>query len=214
MARIVIATPCQDQVAAGYALDLAKLVGHTTLAGGHELVLMQLKGTLLPQQRSTLVENAKAADASHLLWIDADMRFPKDGLLRLLAHDTAIVGANYSTRRPPILPTAQHAEHGHLFTTPDATGLVEVSHIGMGFLLTRMEVFATLSKPYFALGYSRSDDGWVGEDVFFCRQARQAGFVTFVDQDLSKEVRHLGEVPFAPEHACMTRDSMLSHGGA
>lgn len=210
--RVLLATPCQDQVAAGFALDLAKLVGYTTTKsnGSIELVAMQNRGTLIPQQRQVLAKQALALDCSHVLWLDSDMRFPKDALLRLLAHQVGVVAANYAMRRPPILPTAIHREHGHLFTPEQATGLIEVDQVGMGCMLTETRVFQALAVPWFTLGYSKSEDGFVGEDVYFCRKAKEAGFPTWVDQALSLEVTHVGEIEFTHAHTWLTRDAMLN----
>lgn len=210
MTRVAICLPCQDSVNAGFALDLARLVGH--IPEGVEYTLIQNRGTIIPQQRATLVTAAQQVQATHVLWIDSDMRFPKDALARLLLHDEPIVAANYSTRRTPILPTAEHREHGMLFTQSDSEGLAEVTHCGMGLMLVQMAVFETMPQPWFALGFNPKDQAYIGEDFFFCRRAREHGFATLIDQSLSKEVRHAGEMEFRYEHANVTRDT-LNHEG-
>ena len=211
--RVAICIPCGDHVCASFALDLAKLVGHATRTGV-ETVLLQAKGTLLPQQRAGLVSAAMAADATHLLWLDSDMRFPKDALERLLAHDVPIVAANYPMRRHPILPVAQRNRDGHLFTGPYDSGLVPVDSCGMGVMLVQMAVFQALPKPWFILGYNRAEDGYVGEDYYFCQQARAKGFPIAVDQYLSREVQHLGELAYTHAHAEQTRQAYTEPVGA
>jgi hypothetical protein len=32
----------------------------------------------------------------------------------------------------------------------------------------------------------------IGEDIYFCQQAQKAGFEVWCDQELSKEVAHIG----------------------
>lgn len=201
--KVAICTPCQDTVGAGFAYDLARLVGFSK---DIPLSVIQSRGTIIPQQRAALVKQAVDYGATHLLFIDSDMRFPPNALERLLAHDQPIVAANYSTRRHPIVPTAEHKEKGMLFTPHDAEGLAEVSHAGMGLMLIEMAVFHLMSEPWFALGFDPKAKEYVGEDVFFCRQAKKSGFVTLVDQGLSREVRHVGEMEFRHEHALVTRD--------
>lgn len=204
--RIAIVLPCQDQVDAGFALDLSRLIQHTTaMRPDIVLTVIQNRGTIIPQQRHTLVLAAQEFRATHLLWLDSDMRFPKDTLFRLLSHDEPIVAANYSRRRHPVLPTAEHSELGYLFTTPDATGLEMVTQCGMGVMLTQMAVFTTVPQPWFQLGWS--DGAYVGEDFFFCRRAKASGFPTLIDQDVSQEVRHVGSLEYRAEHACVTRDA-------
>lgn len=206
--RIAICTPCQDQVSAGYAMDLAKLVGLTLRERPDvDLVLFQVRGSILPSQRMQLVRLALAGEADAILWIDSDHRFPKDALLRLLEHGKPIVAANYATRRPPILPVAEDAERGRLFTDSESGGLVDVTHAGMGLMLVQCGVYRAIPEPWFALGFSKSEGEYLGEDVFFCRRAKEAGFPTLVDQDVSKDVKHVGEMEFTHRHTAITRDA-------
>lgn len=205
--KVAIATPCQDAVSAGYALDLARLVGKVTLDRPDvDYTILQSRGTIIPQQRASLVTLAQRYGATHVLWLDSDMRFPPDTLERLLEHEQPIVAANYPTRRAPILPTAEHRDHGMLFTPPEATGLAEVTHCGMGVMLVDMTVYAKIKQPWFILGFNPKDGVYIGEDFYFLRRAREHGFATLIDQDLSKDVRHAGEMEFRAEHACVTRD--------
>jgi len=206
--KVAIATPCMDHVGAGYALDLAKLVGLVVRSSTIELSTFQVRGTIIPQQREALVTAAQQIDATHLLWIDADMRFPKDALFRLLAHQVPIVAANYTRRRPPYLPTAEHREHGYLFTDEDTDGLTDVSVCGMGLMLVDMQVYAAIAEPWFALGFNPVEKTFVGEDFYFCTKAREAGYTVWIDQTLSREVTHAGEMEVRYQHALQTRDLM------
>lgn len=206
--RVAIATPCTDQVQAGYTYDLARLVA--TIAKVRpdiDVTIHQNRGTIIPQQRATLVMSAREAKATHLLWIDSDMRFPPDTLFRLMEHGVPIVAANYTTRRAPFLPTAEHRDLGYLFTPPEADGLATVTHCGMGLMLVDMTVFETIKPPHFAIGYSQRDGEYSGEDFFFCHKAREAGFAIYIDQELSQAVRHAGQMEYTNEHAIVTRDA-------
>ena len=205
--RIVLATPCTDVVKAGFALDLAKLTA-TVAASGIDAAIVHNRGTIIPEQRQVLAETALDMDASHVLFIDSDMRFPKDGLFRLLAHQQPIVGVNYPRRREPFLPTAQHQEHGYLFTDDKAEGLTEVTQLGFGFVLIDTRVFEAMPKPWFAIGYSKTGN-YVGEDVFFCSRARIAGFRVLVDHDLSKAITHTGDMEYTQAHANAHRPTLV-----
>lgn len=200
--RVAICVPCQDTVSAGFAADLAMLTG--AISPDVTWKLFQVRGTYLPQQRATLVGLAQQWTATHVLWLDSDMRFPADTLAQLLAHNAPIVAANYTTRRPPFRPVAEHAEHGVLFTPPEATGLVDVTYAGMGVMLVDTTVFRDIPAPWFALGYSPKADLYSGEDVYFCRKAAEHGFTIQVDQDLSQHVKHVGVLEFSAKHAVQT----------
>ena len=45
------------------------------------------------------------------------------------------------------------------------------------------------------------DGGLVGEDVYFCKLARERGFDVFVDHDLSKDCGHVGMLEYKTDHA-------------
>src|SRR5947208_1793411 len=56
--------------------------------------------------RNKLAQRAIDAGAEWLMFIDDDHTFPKDLLLRLLAHDKPVVGALYMQRMVPFAPIA------------------------------------------------------------------------------------------------------------
>jgi hypothetical protein len=208
-ANVVIAVPCQDTVAAGFMYDLAMLVGFTTKYCPNIAIHMTMvRGTIIPAQRHLLVTGAlKHEGATHILWLDADMRFPKETLLKLLALNLPIVCANYPTRRQPIIPTAENSSEGLLFTGEDDVELIEAERVGMGVMLTQLDIFRALPTPWFAVGFNKASGEYVGEDVFFCQLARKAGYQVFVDPRLSNEIQHLGEFAYKMVHAKVTLES-------
>jgi hypothetical protein len=199
--KVAIGFPSRDMVHAAWTLDLVQLVGRS-MADGIKLGAFNAEGTLICDQRVMLAQRAIESNADAILWLDTDMRFPKDALIRLLAHDKPIVAANYVTRSVPPSPTARNYRDGQWWKVPtyrDSTGLEEVWAAGMGVMLVRTEVFKELNQPWFHIGYAK-DGQIVGEDVHFCVHAKDKGFQTWIDHDLSKEVRHLGLVEFAHEN--------------
>lgn len=195
--KVLIAVATQDVCASSFAHDLARLVGRTaaTARDEVELRLAMVKGSILPQQRQQSVRDALLKGCSHILFLDSDMRFPADALLRLLAHNTPIVGTNYSTRRMPLRPVAvvDGATGAELHPIPDAQGLIEVAWTGFGCMLVSLEVFRTMPLPWFMFGYDTDKHEYVGEDVMFFHAAKQHGFTPYVDPALSNEIGHLGE---------------------
>lgn len=201
--RVLIAIPSGDLVQAGFALDLALLMGYTTyVRPGMEVRLYNVTGTYLPRARAALVAKALELACTHILWLDADMRFPKDTLLRLLGHEKPVVAANYPMRSAPILPTALDEDRQPVFESADLT---EVRACGMGVMLTAVEVFQQIGKPYFAVGYNRAVDDYASEDTFFCDRVRAEGFAVWIDGALSEAVQHVGAFAYQMAHARMTR---------
>jgi ABC-type polar amino acid transport system ATPase subunit len=65
-----------------------------------------VNGTLIADQREKLAMMALKHKADYMLFLDSDMRFPKNIANRLITHDKDIVACNYSTRRLPAKPVA------------------------------------------------------------------------------------------------------------
>jgi hypothetical protein len=161
-----------------------------TRAALPQVTLAMMIGTFVHQAREKLLHDVTALwGATHVLWLDADMTFPPDVALRLLAHDRDIVAANYVTRAAPNRPTAYR--DGRPVASHDATGLEEVDHVGMGVFLMRASVAADLPRPRF--WYSTPTET---EDVYFCRLLRAAGHRIWIDHDLSQQVGHIGQHTF------------------
>jgi hypothetical protein len=68
---------------------------------------------------------------------------------------------------------------------------VEVDATGTGCLLIETRVFLDLQKPYFQFTPNPDKEigGVIGEDIWFCHKAREAGYKIFVDT--SVPVGHL-----------------------
>lgn len=195
--RLAIAVPALSNVPAVFANDLAKLY-QTTSQSVPVITLAMMVGTFVHQARERLLDDLmRSFNPTHILWLDADMTFPADAALQLLAHDKEVVAANYVTRVPPSRPTAKR--DGKSVSSIDATGLEPVDHVGMGVFLMRTSVIADLPRPRF--WYSTETET---EDVFFCRLLRAAGHTIWIDHDLSKSVGHIGqytyrETPFSAQ---------------
>lgn len=220
--RVAVCIPAHDHVATGFALDLSRLVGYTVAAWVPKIIshlfTFVAEGTLIAPQRHGLVERALTAGATHILWLDADMRIPKDTLIRLLSHNKAIVGANYSSRRLPPRPTAYShigegkGPHTNLYTKPEDSGLTTAESIGLGVCLVHTEVYRSMPMPWFDIEWDEVGLGYAGEDIYFCEKARAADFEVFVDQDLSQIVRHVGKWEFEHQH-CIAIEGMEEEAG-
>lgn len=208
--KIAICIPTRDLVHAGFAFDLANMVGNFTASGMGSINILYVSGTLIADQRVDLASNAISQGAEYILWLDSDMRFPKNTLSRLLAHNKDIVGCNYSQRVVPPKPTAHNSvgngDFEPVWTNPDSKGLEQVSFLGFGCILTKADVFKKIEKPWFHLGYSTRNHRFIGEDVYFCLQAQKANIPVLLDHDLSKEIAHIGSFEFRHEHTYIVPD--------
>jgi hypothetical protein len=148
-------------------------------------------------------------DLTYLLFIDDDMIFNEDAFERLAAHDLPIVGGLCHNRRPPYMPILMREYNkGYAFVYDyerevDSNGLIEVDATGAAFLLVKREVFekiATTGEEPFAIRGP-------GEDVSFCRRAKELGYPIHVDTTV--EIGHVGEVTVTSDFARRNRDFVI-----
>jgi hypothetical protein len=188
----------------GTAFDLATMCGYDSRFRDGTQAIYTVAGTLIFDQRNKLAEAALKEGADYILWIDADMRFPKNTIERLLAHDKDIVGVNATTRNYPVSPTAKHLECDFEknsstwipVNSKGKTGVEKVAAIGCGVMLCKAEVFKKTPQPWFWFHKLKSDK-ILGEDVHFCIAAHDAGFETWVDHGLSNEIGHIGQYTYS-----------------
>ncbi len=214
--HIAVCIPSRDYWDSRFGYRLARLMAFTGASlcadGLADLQLHMVNGSLVDSSRCTLVKEALEAGATHLFWLDTDMTFPHDTIVRLLRHNKPIVTVNAPTRRFPIQPTAfkridyQHGLHARLYTEEDSTGLEEVEACGFSVALMQAKIFEKIPVPGFLTTYDKGTGHWKGEDVYFCEQARAAGFPILVDHDLSKLIGHVGVMEYRLDHALAMRE--------
>lgn len=216
--KLMVAYPCHDMVAAPFAYDLSVMNGHTiaNLPDGWDHSTTMVSGTYVHRAREMILQEAFDQGVDYLLWLDADMRFPKDLFFRLFEHQKDVVGCNYSKRTVDadfVGKKAIHWDEGYsdvLETNWDSTGIEEVDALGFGAVL--MDVKAVRQAlpaegPWFWFEHHKGGIGIVGEDVYFCRLLKEGGAEIWVDQDLSKEVKHIGQFEYECRHAEAVRSA-------
>lgn len=204
---VAIAIPAMDTVKTMFMYDIARMMVHTAVnAPDIKLNLLVARGSLVMKQRQSLAETIleKSPDTTHILWLDSDMRFPKNTLLRLLAHNVEVVLGGYTERNPPFKPAVFVDSTDftkRAWPTPEATGLLQVVAAGFGCVLTQVDVFQQMSRPYFHIGWNPHSGVFLGEDIYFFLQLAKLGIPAWLDQDLTKEIAHTGDFEYLPEHA-------------
>lgn len=196
--RVCIGMPSDDDIKKSTAMCLAELLwdaGHM----GPAVLLADGRSSIVSKARNQVTALAQDKDCTHLLFLDSDMVFPRDTLRRLLAHDKPIVGATYRRRAQPMemmgLPRAAGGTLD-IHAAPMRSGLREMISIPTGVMLIDMRVFGALKRPYFRIeAVEETADRpahEIGEDHNFCLRAGAAGFGTWCDVDLTKQVAHIG----------------------
>ena len=204
MAHIGICIPARSAMEIGTAFDLANMCAYTAKHTKHDLSLFTSSGTLIFDQRNNLTKAALEAKCTHILWVDADMRFPKDTIIRLLGHKKGVVGVNATTRVEPVKATAknlfidQEKKIGQwtAIDSKNKQGIEKVTALGCGVLLVQADVYKKMDEPYFWF-YEIPGDKILGEDVYFCVKAHDCGFNSYVDHGLSNEIGHIGQYTYS-----------------
>lgn len=188
---IAICIPARDLVHAGFAKSLANLTSYLSKININYELLINL-GTVLPQQRNTLVESALKIKADYILWLDSDMHFPNYLVEKFLEHRKDIVATTYSTRIKPQRSVAFLDKNNLDLRLKKNNGLHKVWAVGMGCMLISTKIFQYISKPYFQYIWNEDTQDLSGEDIYFCNLLNESGFEIFVDCDLSKDIAHYG----------------------
>ena len=190
-------------MAIGTAFDLAVMSAFDAKHRDGELGVYTVNGTLIFDQRQKLAQAALDDGCEYVLWIDADMRFPKTTIERLLSHKKDICGVNATTRTIPVKSTAKNLvvdfeDKSNTWvgiSSKGKKGIERVSSIGCGVMLVHKSVFEKTPQPWFWF-YELPGGKVLGEDVHFCIAAHDAGFETWVDHELSQEIGHVGEYTY------------------
>ena len=202
--RVGICIPSRGDMMIGTAFDLATMCGYDSRFREGDQAIYTVAGTLIFDQRNKLAQAALDEKCDYVLWVDADMRFPKNTIERLIAADKDIIGVNATTRTVPVGPTAKRLQidyekkenHWYSIVSKGKTGLERVTAIGCGVMLVKRKVFEQTPKPWFYF-YEIPGGKTLGEDVHFCIAAHDAGFETWVDHDLSQEIGHIGQYTYS-----------------
>ena len=96
--------------------------------------------SLVPRARNNLVAKFLAnKDATHLMFVDADISWEPESVLRMVLHNKGVVCGAYPMKSEPVkyvLNVLKGAKHGH--------PLYEVSTAGTGFMLIKREIIEAL----------------------------------------------------------------------
>jgi hypothetical protein len=191
--RLAIGGPTRDGVPAAFAVSAAHLFAYTREMGpwGKDVTFDFVASTYIHVGREWFLEASIKQGATHILWLDTDMRVPRELAVLLAMHEQPIVACNYRVRQASGLFTAFRGDT-RVETTERSTGLEAVEYVGMGAMLMQTDVVTGLGRPWFRHGLNEWG-GDIGEDVMFCRGLRAAGYEIYIDHDLSKEIEHIGQ---------------------
>ena len=212
--KVAICIPRYGDTKGAFTISLARMIAHSLAPkhdAGLEIEIFSVSSSDLPHSRTELLKSAIQWQARYLLWLDSDHVFPRDTLLRLLAHKLPVVGCNQPRRSDPTGPVAVKLDAAggmeHVWTTrakAEAREVEEVFHVGLALCLMDLNILHQV-KAHVEKGVGW--DQWapfdrkllpgtnarMGEDVSFFRELTDAGVKVYIDHSLSWEVGHIHE---------------------
>ena len=160
---------------------------HRKVFGGYTVV-----GTgYIASGRDTMCEKFLTSNMEWLLMVDWDISFSPDAVYALLDAadpiEKPIIAGAYVTyfgeesRLRPCWMQASGDEEYVPASTIEVGKIVECTTVGMGFTLIHRSVLEALKKkhksdPWHFFGHDIVNNSRVGEDLTFCRRARDLGF--------------------------------------
>jgi hypothetical protein len=190
--KIAICMPTREQMHSRCAFSLYNL-GKALSKAGIEHGLFLSPGTLIANQRHELVVAAKEWGATHVMFIDSDIVFKPSHVIELINFNEPIVGAAYSKRLEPVIPTAWHSIDNwdtYVRLREQTDSHIRVEAMALGFCLIRTDIFDTLSLPWFILGFNNGQ--YTGEDIEFFKKCKEFNVPVWLDVKVSFEIGHLG----------------------
>jgi hypothetical protein len=196
--NLVIATPCfGGQISVAYAASLFKLQQRARGYRDFNLkIIFKDSDALITRARASLIAQfLEDEDATHLLFIDADIGFEPEQVLRLIECGAQVCAGVYPVKRidwdkikstiESARPNPAAAALKYVFEVDDPKavtergGFVKVRYAGTGFLMIRRSALERMCARYPQLQFKRdhSTDAAVASDKRF------ALFECMIDND-------------------------------
>ena len=216
--NIFFATPCYGgMVTDQFFLSMFR-TSQTFMQHGINFRITTLRNeSLITRGRNILTAMFLESDCSHLMFIDADIEFQADDLLRMMAYDKPIMAAAYPKKALPI----QYAINFKFVNQEKKqirieNGAVEVLDASTGFFLVKRETIEKMMQEYPELHYRNDsnidekfnkycysffdtihdpeDNRYLSEDYTFCRRWQKLGGEIWLDPNT--KLNHVGTHSF------------------
>ena len=207
---VYIAMPCYDSVKINTMLSVIKLVQQLSKSR-IKVGINTMKSPLIHQARNYLTSAFLTTEYQYLLFIDSDVEFEPEAVLRMLVAKKDVVCTPYRVKAEQLDKEIYTVEFKNPNSIPILPGgLVEIEAGPTGLMLIDRGVFEKIIKkyPYLKIKnkatpsadkshefyYNFFDFGFknnyaMGEDVSFCRLARGSGVKLYANTE-SRTTHH------------------------
>lgn len=171
---------------------------------GYKTELTRIFGLNVDEARNQLSTNSVKMGSEFILFIDNDIIFPENGLVKMLEvmeadteYKIGMVSGDYLLKGR--IPHSAHLQLNKEGLVVELNRIKDLPKeldsnwlVGMGCALVRTEVFRQLRYPYFLCmsvklnreGVSLEDDGGVNEDAYFTEKLFENGYKVKILNDL------------------------------
>jgi len=216
--NVFFATPCYGGMLTDqYFLSMFRM-SQTFMQHGINFRITTLRNeSLVTRARNILTAMFLESECTHLMFIDSDIEFQPEAILRALAYDKPIMAAAYPKKALPV----QYAIN---FKFVDAqtrkirveNGAVEVLDASTGFFLVKRSTIEKMCQAYPELHYRNDsnidekfhkhcyalfdtwldpdDNRYLSEDYTFCRRWQKIGGEIWLDPNT--KLNHVGSYTF------------------
>lgn len=194
--KILIGVPTAEMARYGHFYDHLALLQLPSNS-----LLSYCRGQSPARGRNMLIQQAIDNECSHIFFLDDDVLFQPDLLMRLLSHDKDIVTGLYLMRNFPHQPiifdtVLKDGSAKWHYLVEGESGLIPIVAAGLGACLIKIDVFKNLEQPWIRLGQLEKDH-WC-DDLDFFHRVRALGYQPYCDLDA--HVGHMATVTIYPRY--------------
>lgn len=212
--NIFFALPAYDhKVTLKAAISLARFA-QIAPQHGIEFAIGSICGcSVVSKARNMLADEFLQTQCTDLMFIDSDINYEPEDILRLLAWTTeegvGITAGVPCARKPErtYIVTMEEKDDGSIDT--DEMGLINTKRVATAFMMVRRQVFETLrdSHPEWQyldektgkmihafFDFKVTPAGYLGEDFLFCDRVREAGYRILIDPTI--KLGHMGVMEY------------------
>lgn len=159
-------------------------------------------GHQLPFARNRIVQHALEEKADFIFFIDSDMIFPSDSLIRLYNRKVNVCHALSFRRTKPYYPCIfEWSDKDKCYSTVDysksSSDMISVDAAGSACTLINTEVYQKMKQPYYYY-----QNHLFSSDLTFSMNLKKLGYDIWIDRTL--KTGHIGEQLVATEESYLS----------